>query len=312
MYYSFDCATLPTISSFYSVTRNTVWQFTEKNHILLCITEGSCRISMEGTDYILREGDVFYIPANRSYTRQSIDGTMCTMTYVHFTLHCRVTQEEGPVLAKKLAALKQELENRVLEGEQNPEAPTQVYLQPLTRSEKHTKELRELFEKILHASSNRRLLYNMSLSTDLCKILILLSRDTIDKLLSDDFIKDATPVPRNLKRAIEYIIANYSTQITLDDLARQCNVSKQQVIRYFKSSLNTTPIQYINHYRLSRAKELLYRQQHLTIKEIASELGFENQHYFTRLFTSTHGETPSQYRNRTIHYVDQVKKDPLP
>lgn len=306
MYYRFDCSILPTITSFYSVTRNTVWQFTENTHILLHITEGTCRISMDGADYILEQGDVFYIPADRSYTRQSIDSTLCTMTYVHFHLRSAVEQEYAPALAKKLAFLKQELENKVLEGEQNPDAQTYVYLQPLTRSKKHAGELHELFEKILHASSNRRLLYNMSLSTDLCRILILLSRETIDELLSDDRIRESAPVPRNLKRAIEYIIANYSRQITLDELAQQCNVSKQQMIRYFKSSLDTTPIQYINHYRLTRAKELLFRQPHLTIKEIAAELGFENQHYFTRLFTSTHGETPSHYRDRTVNFADNT------
>ncbi len=113
-----------------------------------------------------------------------------------------------------------------------------------------------------------------------------------------------TPVPRNLKRVIEYIIANYSKPITLDDLACLCHVSKQQVIRYFKVSLHTTPIQYINNYRLSQAKELLFRQTHLTLKEIAAELGYENPHYFTRLFTSTYGETPSQHRTRIKNYVD--------
>jgi len=63
-------------------------------------------------------------------------------------------------------------------------------------------------------------------------------------------------------------------------------------------------IQYINNYRLSQAKDLLFRQPHLAVKEIAEELGFENPHYFTRLFKAIYGETPSRYRQRTVNYVE--------
>ena len=308
MFYSFDCAMMPTVESFYSVTRNTVWQFTEHNHILLHITEGTCLISTDGSDYILEQGDVFYIPANHSYTRKSIDGSLCTMTYIHFKIESSVEQEEASVLAKKLLENKNKIENQVLIGNQNPDTQTNVYLESLTRSPKYSAELHQLFEKILYTSSTRRLLYNLSLSTDLCRILLLLSRETIDKLLSDDTFHNLKPVPLNLRRSIEYIIANYSKLITLNDLAQQCNVSKQQVIRYFKSELNTTPIQYLNNYRLSKSKELLFRHPELTIKEISIELGFENPHYFTRLFSSTQGETPSQYRARTTNYSTTENK----
>lgn len=302
MFYCFDCSTLPTITSFYSVTRNTVWQFTETTHVLLRITSGTCCISLDGTDNILVQGDVFYIPAGHSYTRKSIDGTLCTMTYIHFQLHSPVEQEDASTLAKRFLASRQQMEDKLLEGKQNPDTQTYVYLQSLSHFDVPVEELEELFNQILRSTSTRKLLYNLTLSTDLCRILILLSRETIDKLLSDDSVLRTKPASLKLKRAIEYIIMNYSKPITLDELATQCHVSKQQVIRYFQSELHTTPIKYINNYRLSRSKELLFRHPHLTIKEIATELGFENQHYFTRLFTSTMGETPSQYRERTINY----------
>ena len=42
----------------------------------------------------------------------------------------------------------------------------------------------------------------------------------------------------------------------------------------------------------------------VTIKEIAAELGFDNQHYFSRVFMKKNGETPSQYRNRTVNFKE--------
>lgn len=304
MLFSFDCDTLPIITSFYSVTRNTRWQLTEKNHILLYISSGSCLITLDGGTYLLNEGDVCYIPEGHPYTRESVNNTFCTMTYIHFISPSRVVEETTCDLAKKLAQQKRQLEIRLLEGEQNPEAPLKVYLQPATRSERYGEEIASLFSKILHASSNRHLMHNMTLSVNLCSILLLLSRETVNQLLSNDSIHDLEPVPQNLKRVIEYIVANYTKPITLEELASQCHVSKQQVIRYFKAALNTTPIQYINSYRLAQAKELLFRQPQLTIKEIAAEVGFDSPHYFTRLFTTMHRETPSQYRERAMNHVE--------
>ena len=49
----------------------------------------------------------------------------------------------------------------------------------------------------------------------------------------------------------------------------------------------------------------LSKISNLLISEIASELGFGNQYYFTKLFTKHTGETPSHYRYRTHNYKEQ-------
>lgn len=45
MYYKFKLTTLPKITNFYSVVRNTVWQISDKDNILIIINEGVCEIS---------------------------------------------------------------------------------------------------------------------------------------------------------------------------------------------------------------------------------------------------------------------------
>ena len=109
-------------------------------------------------------------------------------------------------------------------------------------------------------------------------------------------------MPDNLKKASEYIARHYKENISLEDLAAYCSVSKQQMIRYFKQNLGVTPVTYITNYKLARAKEMLFKYPLLTVKEIAANLGFDNQHYFSRVFAKVCGETPSQYRYRTVHY----------
>ena len=85
MYYYHEINDFPLIKQFYSVTRNTVWTITDHDNILIFIIEGSCTISFGNEEYTLNPGDVFFIPANHSYTRRSIDNTLCTMYYIHFS-----------------------------------------------------------------------------------------------------------------------------------------------------------------------------------------------------------------------------------
>ncbi|MCI5774552.1 MAG: response regulator [Erysipelotrichaceae bacterium] len=64
---------------------------------------------------------------------------------------------------------------------------------------------------------------------------------------------------------------------------------------YFKQHLDMTPIEYINYLKVERAKTFLLHSQ-LKIVEIAEELHFANQHYFSKVFKDYTGQTPSQYK----------------
>ncbi len=301
MYYSLSLSELPLIKRFYSVTRTTVWQIAEREHLLIYIKKGRCAVSANGTEYILEEGDVFYIPAETAYVRRPIDNIECSMVYIHFTTSSRAAQEEPEDLVRALDRLKLKLDTEILSGENDISLPNTICLQS-----KSTIADRERFEELLSGinlySENRMFLCGLQSSISLCGILLILSQNALDTLLTDTGIRDSRPVPVKLKRALGYIARNYSAPISLNDLAAYCSVSRQQMIRYFRAALNTTPLQYITEYKMSRAKEMLFNHPQLTIKEIASELGYDNQHYFSRVFIRTCGETPSHYRYRTINY----------
>ena len=169
------------------------------------------------------------------------------------------------------------------------------------------KSYHELFKRlddIQLFSFKRQLMCGLQSSNSLCSILSTLSQYTIDTVYSDAVLKAPDQIPDNLKKAIRYIRSHYTEKISLGELANYCNVSKQQLIRYFHTAFCCTPIEYIADYKISRAKELLFNQPHLSIKEISDELGFNNQHYFTKVFIKITGETPSNYRYRTTHYND--------
>lgn len=300
MYYQFHITTLPAINAFYTVTRNTVWQITDQSHILIFIDEGTCEITCDGERSILQKGDFYFIPAGHSYTRRPVDNTLCTMTYTHFTVNAQLLQEDTQEALDSIAAIKQDLDTDILSGD-SYSYPDTIFIANHVSGLDYSNISSQLHSINLF-SSNRQLMCGLQSKIILCSVLAQLSQKTIDIVQADTSLKDGTAIPANLKKAIGYIVRHTYEQITLDALSAHCSVSKQQIIRYFKNAFGITPNLYITEYKIARAKELLFNYPNLTIKEIAAELGFGTQYYFTTVFTKMTGETPSAYRYRTINY----------
>lgn len=308
MYYCFELTEFPQVTQYYRVTRNTVWEIADKYNILIFIQDGSCQITYENEDYILEKGDIFFIPANHSYCRRSINGTMCAMSYIHFSFPFEITQMDLPDLATKISTAKAMLDEQILNGAPHLSKQHTLYLQSKNTLENYEKVFEQLND-IRLLSASRQLMCGLQSSIIVCNILSSLSQNTIESVVSDHLLNSQEKVPDNLKKALRYIRKRYTEPISLDDLANHCHLSKQQLIRYFKSAFQTTPVAYITDYKIARAKDLLFNQPHLTIKEISDELGFDNQHYFTRVFVKSTGETPSHYRYRTTHFSETSTKE---
>ena len=303
MFYELNLDSFPLITHYYTVIRNTVWEITDKDNILIIVNEGRCLITCDGSTFDLKSGDVFFIPANHSYIRRPFDNTLCTMTYIHFATKVEFEQIDVEKINKNLADAKKQLDLEILSGETRLSYPNTIYISNKTTI-KNFDKLLNLSRDINLFSTRRQLLCNLQSSTALCNILLILSQQTIEALSIDPELRNSAVIPQKLRKAIGYITRHYSKQITLEELSNHCNVSKQQMIRYFKTFMNTTPIIYITDYKLARAKELLFNQPQLSIKEISAELGFDNQRYFSRVFTKHNNETPSEYRNRILHFSE--------
>lgn len=98
-----------------------------------------------------------------------------------------------------------------------------------------------------------------------------------------------------LEPAIRYIHSHFAEELRLDQLARQCRVSKSHFIRCFQKYVSCTPHEYLLQYRLRQAKHLL-RSTDATVEQIAEWCGFNSASHFTRAFRQNNGMTPSAFR----------------
>ena len=93
---------------------------------------------------------------------------------------------------------------------------------------------------------------------------------------------------------MSYIHKKYKQEISLQDLADLLEVKEPSVVHIFKEMLGTTPLNYINSYRVLTAKEML-KDPHNSVTKVSIELGFSDLSYFTKVFKRYTGMTPRTY-----------------
>ena len=105
----------------------------------------------------------------------------------------------------------------------------------------------------------------------------------------------------NFASIIEYIHSEYNKKITLNDICNHASYSRSHIINLFKTNTGKTPFEYINFYRIYKAKELLLGSSK-SVLDICFECGFENLSYFIRLFKQNTSLSPLQYRKNQQNY----------
>lgn len=94
---------------------------------------------------------------------------------------------------------------------------------------------------------------------------------------------------------------NLYQPLTLEGLSRQVFLSPGHLSYLFKQALNLSPMAYVRKQRMKQAKQMLLDTS-LSIREIGSRIGYEDQGQFSRLFRSAEGCSPLQYRQRWKPY----------
>lgn len=92
-----------------------------------------------------------------------------------------------------------------------------------------------------------------------------------------------------------FVLTHFTEDIKAKDIASNLHVSTAQVYRFTKKYFSLSPSNYVNRIRLQHALELLH-DPNVQIKRAAFESGFIDLAYFSRLFKTTFGVSPRDYR----------------
>lgn len=109
-----------------------------------------------------------------------------------------------------------------------------------------------------------------------------------------------TPAPRDagtMEQCLEYIDTHFREELTLSDLCKKFGLSRSVFCAAFPQLSGLPLRQYIARKRITEAQILLRSQGTLSLSQVASLVGYQDDTTFYRNFLKIAGVTPSQYRS---------------
>ena len=99
-----------------------------------------------------------------------------------------------------------------------------------------------------------------------------------------------------ITQAIAFIEENYAQKLTLRELSVHLHINESYLSKLFKKELDVNFTDYLNDLRIRKSMELM-AETNMSILEIAIQVGFDDQSYFTKIFKKVTGKTPKQYKS---------------
>ncbi len=101
--------------------------------------------------------------------------------------------------------------------------------------------------------------------------------------------------PWQERRAKELLTSHLAGNITLDALARECELSIRHFTRAFRASTGMSPHGWLLHHKVEVAKKLLISSP-CVLADVALHCGFADQSHLTRTFRRMAGVSPGTWR----------------
>lgn len=107
---------------------------------------------------------------------------------------------------------------------------------------------------------------------------------------------------RHVERVRNYVLNNITADITIDELAKVCQISRKSLYNLFEREAGLTPSAYIRRLKLeSIHSELKNNERIRNVTQVALEYGFTNLGRFSAQYREQIGELPSQTLRHFTH-----------
>ncbi len=100
---------------------------------------------------------------------------------------------------------------------------------------------------------------------------------------------------RQVRDILTYMNNNFSLPLTNEEIAAEHGLAVRTLTALFAETLQMTPVQYMNAYRIAVACER-FQTTDMSIAEVAKWSGFDDVKYFSRVFRKEKGMSPQEYK----------------
>lgn len=103
-------------------------------------------------------------------------------------------------------------------------------------------------------------------------------------------------ISETVQSTLRIIHERFFEKLTVNAIAEEVFVHPSYLSRKFLEEQHIGLNEYINNYRLKHATRILKQQPKLSIAQVAEQVGYSSQHYFSAAFKKKHAVSPSEYR----------------
>lgn len=231
-------------------------------YIMIYCIDGSGFIYLNGIRHELKPNTYFIIPKNVPHRYNSTESNPWSIYWVHFT---------GDISEK--------IYERFLEEDL-------AIVKTIPYDENRIKLFEQIYSILEHSFNDKEMeVVNFSLLHFISSLV---------------YHKEANPEVYNtdsISNSISFMKHNIHEKLGIEELSRQQNISISHYSRTFKQKTGSSPINFFNQLKIQKSCQYLYFTDR-SIKEICTDLGFDDQYYFSRLFRNIVGISPSKYRKQ--------------
>jgi len=233
-------------------------------YVLIFMLERALLFTEDGTEIELEKGE-WYIQRPNLLQQGKKGSPAPSYFYVHFNAE-------------------EEIENPIIQIVKNGEDKTDITL--VKRGFFNIKLFKPLFEQLDYSNKNRP--YD-----------ILNAQSIFLAILKNITITISTKESNELGQKItQYISENYNKDINCNMMSEVFHFSTEYINRKVKQYCGLSPGQYLQQFRITRAKELLANTDH-TLSYIASTIGYHDTTVFYKAFVKQTALSPGVWRDKS-------------
>ncbi|RYY34136.1 MAG: AraC family transcriptional regulator [Sphingobacteriaceae bacterium] len=236
-------------------------------YILLYCTDGEGAVFVNNEQFALKPNTYFIIPKNTAHRYKSANNNPWSIYWVHFS---------GSVAG--------DMYNRSLEN-------GQMHVHSIPYEQSRVKLFQQLCTVLEHSFLEKELeVVNINLKQFIASLV---------------YYKQINPVAYDndsVSNSIAFMKQNLHQKFRIEEFAAHLGLSISHYSRVFRQKTGSSPINYFNLLKIHDSCQYLYFTDR-SIKEISVDLGFDDQYYFSRLFTKLIGMSPLNYRKKHKNHV---------
>ncbi|MBB3127039.1 AraC-like DNA-binding protein [Paenibacillus rhizosphaerae] len=252
---------------------------------LLFVVRGKIRVTLQDKTVIVENGRILLIPSFLWHTVEVISKPNVLLFGIHFDFFgdLSVWSDSDIIVEEPCDSERTFCTMPVIQNQPLLDLPPEGIDTPPS--------IIHLMEEVIAEWNDRKAGYMMACRGMLLQMFTILARSSEEQSRTGIFQK----YEASIRRLVHEMEKNCAHPWTLKEMASYLNVHTDYLSRLFKARMGIGPNRYLQTLRHKQAKQLL-RETTLSIEEVASVIGYNDMHYFSRIFRKWEGLSPLQFR----------------